>query len=385
MKYKIGIIKETKSEAEKRVALTPKDCEVILKKNDNIEIFLESSKNRCFDDEEYAKVGVKVVEEIFKCDCFVGIKEVEIDYLKNNGKYLFFSHTIKGQPYNMNLLKNCIQKNITLIDYELIKVENKRVIGFGKIAGYVGAYETLRGYLSIKYSTIKLPKKAKELDNLQDLKVSILKYKDLLPKLLITGKGAVGNGIKRLLDDIGYLEVSKEIFNSINENSLNYTVLDYKDYYVEINEKSSVLEKYIQNTPVIIFGHYYKDGDPMILENKILINNNVLCIGDISCDINRPIQSTIKATTIENPFYYYNYLKEKEVDNLDNDSILVMSVDNIPSIIPAESSKMFSEMFVENVLDSLLNGDEKNILKEATICQNMNLTDKFSYLQKSIS
>lgn len=116
---KFGIIKERKNPPDKRVVLPPNACESLLKTFPEMEIIVESSDNRTFSDDAYSKIGLEVTNNVNDCDVMLGVKEVPEDALIPNKKYFFFSHTIKEQPYNQNLLKIVLAKNIELYDRSL--------------------------------------------------------------------------------------------------------------------------------------------------------------------------------------------------------------------------------------------------------------------------
>ena len=142
----LGLIKEGKTPPDQRAALTPKQCEKLLSKYDGLQIIVEPSDVRIFSDQEYQKSGCKLNSSVGDSDILLGVKEVPVDKLIQGKTYFFFSHTFKEQPYNRSLLKACIDKQITLIDWELLKKDKNRLIGFGYYAGLVGAFETLRGF-----------------------------------------------------------------------------------------------------------------------------------------------------------------------------------------------------------------------------------------------
>ncbi|MGB1038626.1 MAG: alanine dehydrogenase, partial [Bacteroidia bacterium] len=138
---KIALIREWKQPADKRVALTPELCAELKNKYPKVDIVVEKSPDRTYTEADYTSQGIEVVDDVSDCDILIGIKEVPIDKLIPNKTYLFFSHTIKAQPYNRPLLQAILEKNITFIDYEPLTWENgKRILGFGKWAGVVGAY-----------------------------------------------------------------------------------------------------------------------------------------------------------------------------------------------------------------------------------------------------
>ncbi len=138
---KIGLIREGKTPADNRVALTPSQCKWIEKNAPQIQVVVQTSESRCFSDKEYLSAGAEVKEDLSDCDILFGIKEVPVDQLIPNKTYLFFSHTKKKQPHNQKLLRAILDKNITLIDYECLEHEDgQRIIGFGFFAGIVGAH-----------------------------------------------------------------------------------------------------------------------------------------------------------------------------------------------------------------------------------------------------
>ncbi len=144
---KFAIIKERKNPPDKRAVLSPEACAALKKKFPSAEIKIESDTNRAFSDEEYRKMGIEVTDDISDCDVLLGIKEVPINHLIPNKKYFFFSHTIKKQPHNQKLLQAVLQKNIELYDHEVITDTNSvRIVAFGKYAGIVGAYDTIRAF-----------------------------------------------------------------------------------------------------------------------------------------------------------------------------------------------------------------------------------------------
>ena len=396
---KFGIIKEGKIPADKRVVFSPEALTKFKNSYSDAELFVETSDIRVFSDESYKEAGIEVVENISNCDVLFGVKEVPVDQLIPNKTYFFFSHTIKKQPYNKKLLQACIAKNITLIDHEtLVDKNNIRLIGFGRYAGIVGAYNTLRAF-GIKYELFTLAK-AEKLGSKQDL-IQRLKKPFMPPiKIVLTGTGKVGMGAKELLDDVGYKKVDINSFLNRDFDEPVYVQLDVEDYYKRIdgqpsskedfianpNEYVSDFEKFSQVADIVMAGHFYKDGSPKILTKEMLNAplNQIKVIGDISCDILGPIDSTLRSSTIEDPFYGYYARENKEVPLDHPAAITIMAVDNLPCELPKDASEGFGEMFLENVIPAFFNGDKDEILKRGTICKDGKLTERFSYLQDYI-
>ena len=395
---KIGIIKEYKSPPDKRVVFSPEKCVETLQKFPQVEFFIEKSDIRCFSDLEYEEMGLKVVTDLSNCDVLIGVKEVPIEKLIDNKKYFFFSHTIKKQPYNKKLLQQIIKKNIELFDHEtIVDNNNNRLIGFGYYAGVIGAYNGLRAY-GLKNHTFSIPK-AIDLKDRQEFN-SILKSLSIPNmKILLTGKGRVGSGTKEVLDFLKIKEVSAQDFinETYNESVyVNIDVLDYNysdsientvsNFYNYPEKFKSTFSKFLSVSDIYFAGHYHNPKAPKLITLDDIKNPdfNVQVIADISCDINGPIASTIRPSTIENPTYGFHKEKLVECDFLDENALAVMAVDNLPCELPRDSSEMFGEMFLKYVIPSFFNNDQENILKNSKITSEGSLTDRFSYLSDYI-
>tara|TARA_A100001015_G_scaffold296756_1_gene377463 strand:+ start:468 stop:1661 length:1194 start_codon:yes stop_codon:yes gene_type:complete len=395
---KIGIIKEYKSPPDKRVVFSPEKCIETLQKFPQVEFFIEKSDIRCFMDSEYEKMGLKVVTDLSNCDVLIGVKEVPIEKLIDNKKYFFFSHTIKKQPYNKKLLQQIIKKNIELFDHEtIVDNNNNRLIGFGYYAGVIGAYNGLRAY-GLKNHTFSIPK-AIDLKDRQEFN-SILKSLSIPNmKILLTGKGRVGSGTKEVLDFLKIKEVSAHDFinKTYNESVyVNIDVLDYNysdsientvsNFYNYPEKFRSTFSKFLSVSVIYFAGHYHNPKAPKLITLDDIKNPdfNVQVIADISCDIDGPIASTIRPSTIENPTYGFHKEKLVECDFLDENALAVMAVDNLPCELPRDSSEMFGEMFLKYVIPSFFNNDQENILKNSKITSEGSLTDRFSYLSDYI-
>ncbi len=396
---KLGIIKERKSPPDRRVVLSPKECRKLLAKYSNLNIEVESSDIRVFSDNEYLNEGIKVVSDVSNCDVLLGVKEVPIENLIPNKKYFFFSHTIKKQPYNQKLLLAVLSKNIELFDHEVItNKENIRLISFGRYAGIVGAYNAFRTY-GLKYNSFNLPK----VENLKNQKEVILELKNIkLPniKIVLTGKGRVGNGAKEMFDKMGLKEVTVNEYLTSNFNESVYVqidVLDYNkrkdglvknesDFFNNANEYISDFARFAKVSDLYIASHFYDNKAPFIFTREDAKSKDfkINVIADISCDIDGPVASTIRASTIENPIYGYNPHLEKEVNYLNLDAIAVMAVDNLPCELPKDASEWFGESFSNYVAPAFFNNDKDGVLFRARMTKDKKLTDRFSYLQDYI-
>ena len=393
---KFGIIKERKNPPDRRVVFTPQELLHFKKQYPTAEIVVERSDIRFFKDEEYENLGFEMTEDLNDCDVLFGVKEVPMDALIPNKKYFFFSHTIKKQPYNRALLQTILDKNIDLYDHEtIVDASNRRLIGFGRYAGNVGAYNGIRTF-GIKYDLFQLPKA----ETLNGKTVLIEKLKRLvLPpiKVVVTGSGKVGMGIKEILDAMKMKQVSAADFLSKKYDVPVYTQIEVDDYYKKIDGGELIrteffkdssnyvsdFEKFSQVADIFMAGHFYGNNAPYILTQEMLKSNknNLKVVADISCDVNGPIACTLKASTIADPIFGYLPSEHKEVDMFHPGAIAVMSIDNLPCELPKDASEGFGEMFMTHVIPAFFNDDQDGILKRAQITNQGKLTERFSYLQ----
>lgn len=393
---KFGIIKERKNPPDRRVVFTPEELVRLQSDYPQAIVKVESSDIRVFPNEDYSKLGIEVAEDISDCEVFFGVKEIPVDYLIPNKKYFFFSHTIKKQPYNRKLLQAILEKNIELYDHEtIVDANNKRLIGFGRYAGIVGAYNGFRAF-GIKYELFNLPK-AETLKSKEDLVVRL--RRQILPnlKIVLTGHGKVGMGAKEILDGMKIKQVSVDDFLNKVYSQPVYTqidvldynkrvdgqVLDNKDFYNNPQAYTSNFERFTKVADIFMAGHFHGNNAPDILTQEMLkaADCKIKVVADISCDVDGPIACTIKASTIAEPFFGYLPSEHKEVPYTHPGSIMVMSVDNLPCELPKDASEGFGEMFMKHVIPAFFNGDKDGILQRAKITENGKLTPRFAYLQ----
>ncbi len=392
---KFGIIKERKNIPERRVVFTPDELARLKQLHQSVSVKVESSDIRVFPDAEYKNMGIEVCDDISDSDVFFGVKEVPIENLIPNKTYFFFSHTIKKQPHNRKLLQALLSKNIDFYDHETIVNEhNVRLIGFGKYAGFVGAYNSFRAF-GIKFELFKIPK-AESLSGKQAM-IDHLKRLILPPlKIVNTGTGKVGSGVKEILDAIKIKQVSVENYLTKNYTQpvyvqldvLDYNsrkdgkVLDYTDFLQNPKDYVSSFERFTKVSDIYITGHFHANEAPNILTAEMLKAKDckIKVVADISCDVDNSIACTLRTSTIAEPFYGYLPVENKEVDVFHPAAIVVMAIDNLPCELPKESSDGFGEMFMENVIPAFFNGDKDGILKRAKVTENGKLTPRFNYL-----
>ena len=396
---KFALIKERKTPPDRRVVFSPKKLQEIVQNFPEASFKIESSDIRIFKDSEYEEAGFEVTQDISDCEVLLGVKEVPIENLIPNKKYFFFSHTIKKQPYNRDLLRAILKNNIELYDHEVIVKENgHRLIGFGRYAGLVGAYNGIRA-LGLRDNLFDLPK----VEILPDLK-SVLQELDKIKlpniKILLTGSGKVAHGAKEILDHlkIRQVTVSEYLENEFQEPVYCLIdVLDYnihnsgknttnKHFYKHPEEYSSNFMRFAKVSDMFIAGHFYGQGAPVFFtqEQASSPEFKIRLIADVSCDIGTPIASTLRPSTIADPIYGYDPKTGKETDFREKGAITVMAVDNLPCELPKDASKGFGEMFMKHVIPAFFNGDKDGILERARMTKDGKLTERFSYLQEYV-
>ena len=393
---KFGIIQERKNPPDRRTVFTPDELVRLIAEHQNVEVVVESSPIRIFSDSQYSAAGLAVVTDLTDCDVLFGVKEVPIEALIANKKYFFFSHTIKKQPYNLKLLQAVLEKNIELYDHEtIVDEQNRRLIGFGRYAGIVGAYNGLRAF-GLKFELFNLVK-AETLQNKDEL-IERLK-RVVLPnvKIVLTGKGKVGMGAKEILDGMKMKQVTPSDFLNKIYSQPVYTQIDVLDYnkrkdnlvkdnndiYTNPLDYVSDFEKFTKVADIFMAGHFYGNDAPFILTREMLLKPDckIKVVADISCDTNGPIVCTIKASTIADPIFGYLPATNSEVSFTHPAAVVVMSVDNLPCELPKDASEGFGEMFMKYVIPAFFNNDKDGILARAQMTRDGKLTPRFAYLQ----
>ena len=396
---KLGLIREGKVPSDRRVPLSPEQCLRVIEEYPNVEIMVQESPIRSFTDKEYLDLGIPVVKDLNDCDIIMGVKEVNIEDLIPNKHFFFFSHTIKKQPYNRNLLKAILEKKILLTDYEALKKKNgSRIIGFGRYAGIVGCYNAFLTY-GLKHSLYQL-KPANKCRDRKEMEEELTKIK--LPedfKLVVTGFGRVGHGALEILNQLSIAEVTPEEFieNSSFEEPVytHLSVNDYNkrndgepfdkaDFYANAGDHSSTFPRFLKEADLYIACHFWETGAPYLYTRDDLKANDIRLsvVADISCDIDGPVASTIRPSTIDNPIYGYDPITEKEVGFKEKDAIAVMAVDNLPCELPKDASKDFGDELIKMVFPVLFGDDPHQIIERGTeTTKEGRLSKHFEYLQ----
>jgi saccharopine dehydrogenase (NAD+, L-lysine-forming) len=393
---KIGLIREGKIPPDKRVAFTPLQVEEIHQRFPHVTVVCETSDIRCFKDEEYNALDIEVTDDVQDCDILMGIKEVPIPSLIPGKTYLFFSHTLKKQPYNRKLLQAALEKKIRLIDYEALKdKQGNRLVAFGRYAGIVGAYNGLWTYGN-RFKKFSL-RRAFECFDVNDLKLELGKVKLPPIKILLTGAGRVGKGAMETLDSARIRKVNIHDYLYKRFDEPVYIQLSSSDYHTRkegghFNREefhqyperySSHFSDFTKVTDMLLAGAFWNPRAPVLFTREEMQSPDfkIRIIADITCDINGSIPSTQRASTIPDPIYDYDPVTNSLHPPFTNDAFVsVMAVDNLPCELPRSASEEFGRDLIDRILKPLLGDDSESIIERATITQHGQLTSQFAYL-----
>jgi len=398
-KIKFGVLRETKTPPDRRVALAPMQALEFQKKFPFVELFVQPSDLRAYTNEEFLALGIQMKEDLSDCDILIGVKEVAIDTLIPEKKYMFFSHTAKKQPANRELLQAILEKNIELIDYEyLTDIHNIRLVAFGRWAGMVGAYNAMIAW-GKKNGTYNL-KRAHECHDMAEFIGELKKVKLPPMKILITGGGRVAHGAMETLAHVNIEQVTpqqflskkfdKPVFCQIDPWHYNKRKdgdpFDLKHFFKHPYEYMSTFVPYTKAADMLIACHYWDPRAPRFLtiDDYKAPDFSLKVIADVSCDIGGPLPSTLRTSSIEEPFYGLDRINFCETSAFEKDSITVMAVDNLPGEAPRNASIDFSKDLIDKVFPSLFEEDTEDIIKKATITKDGKLTALFSYLQNYV-
>ncbi|MFY7707895.1 MAG: NAD(P)-dependent oxidoreductase [Flavobacteriales bacterium] len=398
----LGIVREGKVPPDFRVPLTPEQCIRVMEEFPHLEVIVQPSPIRKFQDDEYRALGIRMEEDLSHCDYLMGVKEVPLDMLIPNKSYLFFSHTLKKQPHNAKLLKTILEKKIRLIDYETLKgTDGKRIIGFGRYAGIVGAYHGFRT-LGLKKGWYEL-KRPVDCADRKEMESEMSKIQ--LPKntkIVVTGFGRVGNGASEIFQLLPIRKVTPKQFLTEEFDEPVYVHLDTheyyerkvdggfdkKDFYNNPDHYFSILPTFVKRSDMYVACHLWAGGNPVLITNHDISQSDWKCmvIADVSCDTNGPIAPTIRASKIADPIFGYDRMQHVETDYKNDGAIAVMSIDNLPCELPKDASEDFGDELLRSVFPLLFGEDPHDIIWKATeTTLKGELTPHFEYLHDYVS
>ena len=436
MKILIGIRREDKNQWERRVPLIPSHVKELIQDNP-VEVWLQPSSIRVFSDQDYLREGARIEEDLSPCSIVFAIKEIPLDFFKKEKVYIFFSHTIKGQPHNMPMLKKMMDHGCTLIDYEKIADEKgQRLLFFGKQAGQAGMIDTLwalgqRLDHEARENAFSAINQAFQYASLVEAKEEIEKVgweiheHGLEPSLVplvfgFAGYGHVSLGAQEIFDLLPFEEIAPGDIPSFFErknhasNTLYKTVFreedmvepidpnakfELQDYYDHPQKYRSTFDSHLPFLTVLVNCIFWTPVYPRFVTKESLkqlfLGNTeprLRVIGDISCDIEGSVEVTVRATMPDNPVFVYDLAKDEARDGVEGKGPVIMAIDNLPAEIPLESSVFFSaalKSVVPSIIRADFSGDFENCqlpeaVKKAVILYRGRLTPDFEYMKKFI-
>ena len=393
----IGLLREGRTPPDRRVALTPKKCVELQDAYPGLRVRVQPSPHRAFADQEYRDLGLEVSEDMATCDVLLGVKEVPVAELLPGKTYCFFSHTIKKQPANRELLRTVLREGITLIDYELLtNAAGERVVAFGHWAGIVGAYNGLLTY-GRKHGLFAL-KPAWQCVDMEDMQEEFFKVKRLPAiKIAVTGSGRVAQGAVEVLGRMGirrvsvydylYLTFNEPVYAQLRSSDYNRRrdgrVWDTANFHQEPAAYESTFGTFLPVTDLLIACAYWDPAAPRLFATADTqrADFKIDTIADVTCDVNGSIPLTQRSSTIEAPAFDYNPASgELEKAYAQPANITVMAVDNLPCELPRNASRDFGRQLLDQFFPHLLGGDAAGVVARATIASAGQLQPRYTYL-----
>ncbi len=436
MKTRIGIRREDKNPWEKRVPLTPAHVGEIIREF-HVDVWMQPSDIRIFPDRDYLAVGARIEEDLSSCSVVFAVKEIPEDFFQTGKTYVFFSHTIKGQPPNMPMLKKMMDLGCTLIDYERVADESgQRLVFFGRQAGLAGMIDTLwafgqrLGHQGIANPFMEL-KLSHHYGNLEEAMESVskagkkIKEAGLDPSFVplicgFAGYGRVSLGAQEIFDLLPYEEITPEDLDAL-VRARKYTggkvykvvfkeehmveplssskKFELQEYYDHPERYRSIFDRHIPLLTIVVNCIYWTPRFPHFVTKKFLgelwggqNKPRLTVIGDISCDVEGAVEITSRATNPGEPVYVYDPVENKESKGLEGRGVVIMATDNLPAELSLESSLFFSEAlspFVPAIARADYSGtfegcELPNPIKRAVIVYRGKFTPEYAYMQEYV-
>jgi len=434
MSTTIGIRREDKSEWERRVPLVPADVQT-LRRDQGLEFVIQPSPIRVFGDDEFAAAGADVTEDLSSASVVFAVKEIPAEQILPDRTYVFFSHTVKGQDYNMPLLRHVLDVGATLLDYERIADEqNRRLIFFSLHAGFAGMIESLwclgqRLARLGRETPLAEVKHAYEYSHLEAAKAHLRDLGERIaaeglgdsgPPIVIgvAGYGNVSQGCQEILaclpvrevpvaelaaaaagpaSDTGPLLVTIFHEEHMVEPRNDAAQFVLQDYYQRPENYVGVFARHLPHLDVLMNTIYWEDRYPRLVTAawaRAAYGGaeppRLQVIGDISCDIEGSVELTLKATQPDNPCYVWDPRSREARDGVEGKGPVIMAVDNLPCELPRESSQHFSTVLREMVPPLAAADFDVDFaglqlpphLKKAVIAHRGRLAPNYRYLQE---
>jgi saccharopine dehydrogenase (NAD+, L-lysine-forming) len=381
----IGIRREDKDQWEARVPLIPDDV-ARLTDSGAAEFVLQPSAQRVFAADDYLRAGARLDEDLSACDIVLAVKEIPRELFEQGKTYAFFSHTIKGQPYNMDMLRRLMELECQLIDYERITdAQGKRLIFFSRFAGLAGAIDALwalgrrlewEGLAPNPFAELRqtstYPTLAAALAAVREVGARIAR--DGLPAAIcpfvvgVTGYGNVSRGAQEVVDALGAAAVApadldglfagaadrravhKVVFNEHDMVSRRDATapFDLAEYYDHPELYEGTFERRLPRLTVLLNCVFWDAPYPRLVTKAAVRRLYAAAppllrvIADVSCDIEGSVEFTVKETHIDDPVYVYDPAADRIADGFAGKGPVVLAVGNLPCELSRESSQAFS-------------------------------------------
>jgi hypothetical protein len=293
------------------------------------------------------------------------------------------------------MLREIIGKGIRLIDYETLKWENgQRVLGFGRFAGIVGAYNGLLTWG--KKTGLFALKPAWQCEDYRELlqQAGAVDIGNL--KIVLTGGGRVANGALDFLRNLRIREVTpyqfihrqydEPVFVHLNSPEIyrhkEGKPWDTQHFYTHHQEYESSFADFTGCTDILMNGIFWTADLPPLFSKEETAGPDfrIRVIADISCDVEGSVPITWKATSIQDPVIGWSRSLQKPCEPYKDDSIDIMAVSNLPNELPCDASEEFGEHLLQYVFPELLAGHSR-MISGATIAEGGGLTEGYGYLE----
>jgi alpha-aminoadipic semialdehyde synthase len=387
MGARIALRREDKGRWERRVPLSPRKVKTLREKH-GIEVLVQPSPVRIFPQEQFAEAGAIVQEDLSPAPVVFGVKEIPEKYFQPAKTYVFFAHVIKGQAYNMPMLKRMMELGCNLIDYEKVTDERgRRLIFFGWHAGVAGMIDSLAALgqrlewegIPNPFSTIASTytyaglEEAKAAVRAAGKKISATGLPASITPVIIgvAGYGNVGRGVEAILDELPTERIEPAAVASLASDpnaspNVVYratfkeqhivepispeTPFQLQDYYDHPEKYRSTFDQYTPHLTMLVNCNYWDSRYPRLVTKAYLkelyaeSTPRLRVIGDVSCDVEGSIECTVKSTDPDNPVFVYDPDAGTAVDGVAGRGPVVLAVDILPSELPREASEYFSDI-----------------------------------------
>lgn len=320
---------------ERRVGITPQGVGALVARG--FRVTVEASRTRILPLQSFLDAGAEAATEgawpEAPEDAIVfGLKELPEDGMPLRHRHIMFGHAYKGQPAGRDLLRRFAAGGGALYDLEyLVDGNGRRVAAFGYWAGYAGAAVTLLAWAAQQKGGVCPAVTA--WDNapamLADVQEALLGAQAGRPDALVIGAlGRVGTGASDLCREMGVPVTGWDMAETAHGGPFP-EVLAHEVFF------NCILAR---------------PGCPVFVEPSApTASRRLTAIGDIACDPSsdfNPVRVYDRVTSWENPV-----IRVHDAPPLD-----VMAIDNLPSLLPLESSQDFAAQLLPH-LETLDNPD----------------------------